>query len=418
MTDLKLQPVRGTRDILGEDMLLHNHIVATARSISQVYNYKEISTPIFEFSEVFHRSIGEETDIISKETYTFLDREKTSITLRPEFTAGIVRALISNGLVQSIPLKFFSTGPVFRHERPQKCRYRQFNQLNFELMGPQEPISDAEIIMLALDLMQGIGLKDNIIVEINSLGDAQSRSTYRQKLVEYLEKYQSSLSQESKVRLTKNPLRILDSKDEGDRKILVEAPTIEGTMTDTAKGFFATVLETLENYGVQYKVNRKLVRGLDYYTHTVFEFTTEMLGSQGTVLAGGRYDGLVEIMGGSPTPAIGFAAGVERLAELMKANSFKPPLGKTFYLLPIGINAEKEAMLIAHQLRQASLVVEMDFSGNVSKRMKRANKINSTAVILFGDEELKQSVFKVKDMASGHEMLVEKSNLINTLSKI
>ncbi len=415
---LNLQPVRGTKDVYGKDGEFFNYIIATARRISQNYNFQEIITPIFEFSEVFHRSIGEATDIISKETYTFIDRDKDSLTLRPEFTAGVIRAFISNGLTQSIPLKFFSAGPTFRHERPQKGRYRQFNQLNCEFIGAKEPLSDVEVIVLATDILKSLKLDKSATLELNTVGDVESRKIYRERLVTYLSKYKDELSETSKERLIKNPLRILDSKDAGDRKILTDAPLITASLTDAAKAFFDGVLKGLAEMKVSYKINPKLFRGLDYYTHTVFEFTTDQLGSQGTILAGGRYDGLVSHMGGPQVPAVGFASGVERLMELMKENKFELPASKLISMIPIGAKAEAKAMTLAHILRSQDLNIEYNFTADLGKRMKHANKIGAQAVIIFGDDELKQHKFKVKNMTSGEEVFCNEAEIVAVLHGI
>ena len=400
----KLQPVRGTRDVWGQEIEYFSHVINTAKQIANRYNFGELITPIFENSEVFHRSIGETTDIISKETYTFLDRDKDSLTLRPEFTAGVVRAFISNGLTQTLPAKFFSAGPIFRHERPQKCRYRQFNQINFEFIGSKEYRADVELIMAGCDLLKALKLYDNITLEINTIGDLESRVNYREKLVAYLSKYKEELSDVSKERLEKNPMRILDSKDENDRRIIKDAPSIDSCLTDEAKAFFENVKNGLNDLGVKFKVNPKLVRGLDYYCHTVFEFITTELGSQGTVLAGGRYDGLISLMGGPATPAVGFAAGVERLAELMLQNKTELPKSKVIALIPIGQKAEDHAMSLAHALRAQGCAIEYNFTSDISKRMKHANRISASHTLIFGDDELAQNVYKLKDMNSGAEL--------------
>jgi histidyl-tRNA synthetase len=410
-----LQPVRGTRDILGADIELQNIVTSTAKEWANKYNFKEFSTPIFEFSDVFHRTLGDTSDIVSKETYTFLDREKTSITLRPEFTAGIVRALISNGLTQSLPQKLYSWGPVFRHERPQKARYRQFNQINFEYIGAKNPFCDVELIAIAHHILKSLGLAQHVALEINSLGDLESRNNYRTALSSFLDKYKNDLSEDSKMRLEKNPLRILDSKDANDHKILANAPKIADHFTDSAKQFFERVLAGLTELGIEYKLNSKLVRGLDYYTHTVFEFTTQLLGSQGTVLAGGRYNGLVELMGGPSIPAVGFAAGVERLYELMKALEYKLLTEKVVSLIPIGERAEKEALKIARMLREKNICVDLEYAGNIGKMMKRADKISATHAIIFGDDELKAGNIKVKNLKDGTENIVAISELFSSL---
>ncbi|MFA6022337.1 MAG: histidine--tRNA ligase, partial [Rhodospirillales bacterium] len=313
-----LQPVRGTHDLLPEDSRRHRFVEETAFSIAKRYGYGEIVTPIFEFTEVFSRTLGETSDVVTKEMYTFADRSGDSITLRPEGTAGVARAFISGGLTQSLPLKVMYRGPMFRHERPQKGRLRQFHQVGCELLGVEGPQADIEVISMAWRILQGLGLGDKVQLEINSLGDAESRAAYRSALIAYLEPMRLTLSEESQARLEKNPLRVLDSKDEEDKRVVAQAPVMSDCMTPAAKEFFDQVINGLTALGIPFVINPKLVRGLDYYCHTAFEFTTTALGAQGTVLAGGRYDGLIGQMGGPATPGIGWAAGVERLAMLVE----------------------------------------------------------------------------------------------------
>lgn len=312
-----LQPIRGTRDILGEDQRRHTHVVSCARATAATYGFDEWATPIFEDTRVFARTLGDTSDVVTKEMYTFADRGGDSLTLRPENTAGICRALVTNGLTQALPQKVFYAGPMFRYERPQKGRYRQFTQIGAELIGPAEPLADAEIIALGWDILTRLGLAADVLLELNTLGDAASRDAYRAALVAHFMAHRDALSQDSRDRLDKNPLRILDSKDEADRALVSAAPTIEAYLTDNAASFYAGVKSCLQNLGVPFRENPRIVRGLDYYSHTAFEFVTTRLGAQGTVMAGGRYDGLVAEMGGPPTPAVGWAAGVERLAMLL-----------------------------------------------------------------------------------------------------
>ena len=300
-----LQPVRGTHDILPEESRKRRFITDTAFGIAERYGYGEVSTPIFEFSDVFHRTLGDSSDVVSKETYSFEDRGGESLTLRPEFTAGVVRAFLSNGLQQNLPCRFAYHGPAFRYERPQKGRQRQFHQVGMECIGVADPLADIEAIALAWDVLNALDLGDAVVLELNSLGDAKSRAAYREALVAYFTKHQDKLSADSQTRLVKNPLRILDSKNEGDRALIADAPQMQDSFTDEAKGIFAKVTTGLEALGIPYAHNQRLVRGLDYYTHTVFEFTCDRLGAQGTLLAGGRYDGLVEMMGGQPTAGVG-----------------------------------------------------------------------------------------------------------------
>ncbi|MDA0781669.1 MAG: histidine--tRNA ligase [Rickettsiales bacterium] len=411
----KLQPVRGTKDILSDEFRVFSHVQNTARKVSSLYGFKEISTPIFEFTEVFAKTLGEESDVVGKEMYIFEDRGGESITLRPEFTAGIARAFISGGLTNQLPLKLFSTGPLFRYERPQKGRQRQFHQINFEMLGVADYTSDVEVISMAAHILEALGVSDKIKLEINSLGDKESREKYRDALVDYLNDYKNELSDDSKIRLEKNPMRILDSKDEGDKKIVENAPSISEYYSNEAAEFFANVKSGLESPGVNYSVNSRLVRGLDYYCHTAFEFTTDALGSQNAVLAGGRYDGLISMMGGADTPAVGFAGGVERLVALFGKEI---PDIRPVVLIPIGENAEKQAALLAGVLRKEGIYIELGYSGNVKKRMKRANGMNAKAAVIFGDDEIKNKVAKVKDFDSGEEVDISVDKLVDKVRAI
>lgn len=415
---MKLQPVRGTKDYLGTEAEVQEYVISMAQQIASCYNYQQLTLPIFEFSDVFHRTLGETSDIVSKETYTFLDRDNTSITLRPEFTAGVVRSIISNGLTQSLPLKFFSSGPIFRYERPQKGRYRQFQQINCEFFGSKEHNSDVEVIALAHQILSWLGLSEFIRLEINSLGDPESRKSYRDKVFEYFSKFENELSEDSKVRLHKNPLRILDSKDPADIKLKAGAPKMLDSFNQGSQDYFSAVLKGLDELGIKYVVNNNIVRGLDYYTHTVFEFITDELGSQGTVLGGGRYDGLVELMGGPSIPAIGFAAGVERLAEMIIAKDLFKKRNLIFALIPIGEKAEVEALKLSKLLRDKGFKVELDYERNTSKRFKRADKINAKAAIIFGDDELNQGVYKIKELASGEETTTHKAEIIEAVREL
>jgi histidyl-tRNA synthetase len=394
----KMQPVRGVRDILGNEIKSFNKIVDAARSLSGLYNYQEIALPIFEFTEIFHRTLGETSDVVSKETYTFIDRDTTSITLRPEFTAGIVRSVISNGLTQSLPIRYFSYGPVFRHERPQKARYRQFNQINIENIGIADYTADVETIVLATQILKSIGVYDKVRLEFSSIGDPASRAKYRELLVSYFSKYMSDLSEDSKNRLEKNPLRILDSKDEGDKKLVAGAPSIYESLNDDSMRRFESIQNSLSELGVEYKLNPKLVRGLDYYTHTVFEFITDSLGSQGTVLAGGRYDGLFETMGGPSIPAVGFASGIERLCELMSATQDN---GELICLIPVGESALSYAPVLAQKLRNQGKRVDYWYHNNVGKQIQKADKMGASYVVVFGDNELSSQKFQMKNMKTG-----------------
>ncbi len=409
-----LQPVRGTRDILPEEMLRHRQVEQTAFEIAARYGFDEISTPIFEFTEVFSRTLGDTSDIVTKEMYTFDDRGGDSITLRPECTAGIARAVMSNGLAQHLPLKVFCRGPMFRYERPQKGRQRQFHQVDVEVLGVAQPLADVEIIALGAHILEALGVGEKVTLELNTLGDDASRNVYRKTLVDYLTEHRDRLSDDGVQRLARNPLRIFDSKDESDRAVVVGAPLLTDSLNDASRKFFDAVCEGLQAAGIAYRLNPHLVRGLDYYCHTAFEFTTEALGAQGAVLAGGRYDGLMEKMGGPPTPATGWAAGVERLAMLIEepARTVRP-----IAVVPIGDGPHLGAFGLAQRLRRAGFTVELGFSGTLGKRLKRANRINACAAVLLGEDELTRDAATVRDMDSGEQTDVPLASLETHLAR-
>jgi len=413
----KLQPVRGTHDILPEEAHKRRVIEAALMRVAESYNYGQIETPIFEFSDVFHRTLGDTSDVVTKETYTFKDRGDESITLRPEFTASVVRAFISSGLIQDLPQKYFYHGPAFRYERPQKGRLRQFHQFGAELLGVSESIADIEMIALAAHCLEALGLKNHVKLELNSLGDTESRAAYRSALVTYFNDHKNNLSDDSKIRLEKNPLRILDSKDEGDRKIIGSAPAMHAHFNAAATDFFAQVQEALTALSIPYTLNPKLVRGLDYYSHTVFEFTTDQLGSQGTVLAGGRYDGLVALMGGPDIAGVGFAAGIERLLALIETTnpSLFIPQRKPVAVIPVDDAQEKEALLLTQHLRHQGVTCELLTRGNMGKKMKKAEKMGAKAVVILGEEEVKSGQLTVKWMDSGTQSQMPKNELVEKL---
>ena len=412
-----LQPVRGTHDLLPDVFAQHQFVAITAQKIASLYGFKPMDTPIFEFSDVFHRAVGETSDIVSKETYSFTDRGGESLTLRPEFTAAIVRAFISNGLQQLAPFKCFYHGPAFRYERPQKGRQRQFHQIGCELLGAAVPAADVEMIALAAHTLRVLGLGESITLEINSLGDAESRAAYRDALVAYLSQHADKLSDDSRVRLEKNPLRILDSKDAGDRAIIANAPTLHDYFNETSREFFANVQAGLTALGIAFRVSSALVRGLDYYSHTVFEFTTDQLGAQGTVLAGGRYNDLVKLMGGSDTACIGFAAGVERLVALREAAGLRDAADTAprVAVIPMQESAEAECWSIAHMLRNAGISVAMDYAGKAKKRFERADKYGATFAVMVGDEELANGTATVKNLKTGAQETILRNDLITKL---
>ena len=410
----KLQPVRGTRDLVGEDSRAHLHVIDTARVAAGRYGYQPIETPVFEFTDVFQRTLGETSDIVTKEMYTFEDKGGDSLTLRPEGTAGIARAVLSGGFQNELPLKWYYAGPMFRHERPQKGRLRQFHQIGVELIGVVEPIGDVEVIALAAETLDALGVLPATTLELNTLGDDESRDAYREALVAYLEGFRDRLSEDSKQRLERNPLRILDSKNNDDRAIIADAPSFNDYLTSDAQAFFDAVRGGLENLGIAYEINPRLVRGLDYYCHTAFEFTTEQLGAQGTVLAGGRYDGLIEMMGGQPTPGVGWAAGIERLSMLTGPAPAGP---RSITVIGIGVAGEKAALSVAQDLRQSGFTVELNYRGGLKRGLRRANKIGAAAAVFLGDDELARDGATVRNLDDGSQTDVSLAQLKDYLAE-
>lgn len=413
----KLQRVRGTRDIMPEENNIFRFVEGCAYSTALLYGYGEIETPIFEFSEVFHRILGETSDVVNKETYTFLDRGGESITLRPEGTAGVARAFVSEGLAQNLPLKFYYTGPMFRYERPQKGRYRQFNQVGVECLGLETPLADVECLALAWEVLKKIGLSEKCKLEINTLGDPESRAIYREALIKYFSQYKEQLSADSQVRLEKNPLRILDSKDENDRKLIAGAPSLADHLNETSRSFFAQVIAGIEKLEIPYEINPRLVRGLDYYCHTVFEFTTTELGAQGTVLAGGRYDGLIETMGGPKTPGVGWAAGIERLSELTPKEKVadNSPL---IALVGADATGELESLKLAQELRALGLKVENILNGKMAKKMQKAAKIGSHFALILGSQEVENKQVTIKNLTTGEQKTLKRFEITKNTFKI
>jgi histidyl-tRNA synthetase len=397
------QPVRGTQSLLGEEADRFAAVVAAFDRVRRLFGFKRIEMPVIEPTAVFARSLGETTDVVSKEMYSFEDRSGDAITLRPEFTAGIARAYLSEGWQQYAPLKVATHGPAFRYERPQKGRFRQFHQLDAEILGAGEPSADVEAIAFGAQLLDQLGLGDKAVLKLNTLGDPATRTAWRDALLEHFRGREADLSPESRERLERNPLRILDSKAHGDWPIVDAAPAIDDFLTSEAADFFAAVTAGLDAAGVRWERAPRLVRGLDYYRHTAFEFMTDSLGSQGTVLAGGRYDGLFEALGGPPTPAIGWAAGIERLAMMIDAPESDRP---DAVLVPLGADAERTAWGLLARLRGNGIASEISVRGNAKKRMARAAASGARVAIIVGDQELELGAAQVKDLASGEQRAV------------
>jgi len=372
------QAVRGTQDMLGDFADRFQHVVDTFDRVRRLYGFKRVEVPVIEPTAVFARSLGETTDVVSKEMYSFEDRGGESVTLRPEFTAGIARAYITNGWQQFAPLKVATHGPLFRYERPQKGRYRQFHQLDAEVLGSDSPLADAELLVFADQLLKELGISEGVTLTLNTLGDAASRDAWRAALVQHFMGHRGDLSEDSLARLDKNPLRILDSKDPRDRPVADSAPDIDAFLTSEAQDFFGAVTAGLDAAGVAWERNARLVRGLDYYRHTAFEFVTDRLGAQGTVLGGGRYDGLIEALGGPPTAAVGWAAGIERLAMLVDG---LPSSGISLAVIPDAPEFEADAASISQSLRQSGIAVVNAFAGKAKRRVELAKRAGVDAIL-------------------------------------
>jgi len=372
------RPIRGTQDMLGEQARRFGHVVDTFDRVRRLYGFGRVEVPVFEATAVFARSLGETTDVVSKEMYTFEDRGGDSLTLRPEFTAGISRAFLTEGWQQHMPLKVATHGPLFRYERPQKGRFRQFHQLDAEIIGAGEPLADVELLCFADQLLRELGISDGVTLTLNTLGDAETRDAWRAALIAHFSAHRDALSEDSVDRLDKNPLRILDSKDPRDRPIADAAPEIDAYLSAEAGAFFEAVTKGLDAAGVAWTRNARLVRGLDYYRHTAFEFITDRLGAQGTVLGGGRYDGLIEALGGPHTPAVGWAAGIERLAMMIEAPEREAPV--------VIMAVEDDRLLDAGYralaaLRRAGISAEVVATGSPRKRYDKAAKVPAKVLV-------------------------------------
>jgi histidyl-tRNA synthetase len=408
-----IQALRGTRDILPEEVGYWQFIEATVKEILGRAVYQEIRVPIFEQTALFERGIGEATDVVGKEMYTFSSRGDQSITLRPEGTAGVVRAYIQNKLhAQGGVQRLWYTGPMFRYERPQAGRQRQFHQVGLELIGCDAPRADAEVIALATDILQTLGLK-NLELDINSVGNGEDRAQYREALVSYLELYQNDLDKDSQDRLTRNPLRILDSKDPKTQEIAQNAPKITEHLSTASKKHFDTVLQLLSDLQIKYQINHCLVRGLDYYTHTAFEIKSADLGAQATVCGGGRYDGLVKELGGPETQAVGWAIGMERLVLLLQQINSTFVNSPDLYIVSRGEVAEAQGLLLAQKLRSLNLGVELDLSGSAfGKQFKRADRSGAVACLIIGDTEAANNTVNLKWLASGEQQAIAQDDLL------
>ena len=417
-----IQAVRGMNDILPEDSPLWRHIESTVRSVVDAYGFDEIRFPIVEKTDLFKRTIGEVTDIVEKEMYTFEDRNGDSLTLRPEGTAGCVRAGIERGLLFNQIRRLWYTGPMFRHERPQKGRYRQFHQIGVEVFGLNGPDIDAELILMSARFWRLLGIED-VTLQLNSLGTADARAAYRGILTEYLKENFQVLDEEARRRLDSNPLRILDSKNPEMQPMIEAAPKLMEHLDDESRDHFEALKATLDAAGLDYEVNQRLVRGLDYYSKTVFEWVTDRLGAQGTVCAGGRYDGLVGQLGGKPTPAVGFAMGVERLVAMLQEGGVEPPsLAPHAYLMTMGDKAQAAGMVLAERLRDENPGLRLMThcgGGGFKGQMKKADKSGARVALILGDEELEGGTIAVKDLrGEGGQQTLEQGKLADHLGTL
>ena len=410
-----LTSLRGMHDLLPEQMARHRFVIDQALTIAQRFGFQEIETPILEPLAVFQRTLGETSDIVTKEMYQFEDKNGEAVTLRPENTASVMRAFTNHGLAQSIPVKFFYAGAMFRYERPQKGRLRQFHQIGIELIGPSSPQADIEVIACGDLVLKTLGLKDGITLELNSLGNPESRADYRAALITYFSRYQQDLSEESRQRLHRNPMRILDSKQAEDKEIVQNAPQFTDYLDSESQQFFDQVQNGLQKLNIPYRHNDKLVRGLDYYGHTAFEFVSDALGAQATVMGGGRYDGLADYMNFPSMPAVGWAAGIERLAMLIDA---PPAPQRPIAMIPLGEAAEVEALSLAMKLREQGFYVEAGYSGSMTKRLKQANRMQARLALIMGDEELAQKKIIIRNLDAGDQIEVAYDEIMVKLHEI
>ncbi|HBZ17410.1 histidine--tRNA ligase [Pantoea sp. NPDC088449] len=415
-----IQAIRGMNDYLPADTAIWQRIEGTLKQVLASYGFSEIRLPIVEHTPLFSRAIGEVTDVVEKEMYTFEDRNGESLTLRPEGTAGCVRAGIEHGLLYNQEQRLWYVGPMFRYERPQKGRYRQFHQIGAEVFGLQGPDIDAELIMMTARWWKALGIADHVELELNSIGSLEARADYRNALVAFLEQHKEALDEDCKRRMYTNPLRVLDSKNPDIQTLLNDAPTLGEFLDQDSREHFSGLCALLDDAGIKYRVNQRLVRGLDYYNRTVFEWVTSSLGSQGTVCAGGRYDGLVEQLGGRATPAVGFAMGLERLVLLVQAVNpeFEPTRIVDVYVIASGQGVQSAAMQLAEKLRDAEPALKLmtNFGGgNFKKQFARADKWGARIALVLGEDEVKAGQVVVKDLRTGDQQTLAQSDAAATL---
>ncbi len=410
---MKIQPVRGTHDLYGKDLLKFRKAEALVRKLSEIYDFDEIITPIFESTELFKKPLGEQSDVVLKEMYTFGDRNDSSLTLRPEHTTPVIRSAISNSLLNKLPQRFYSIGPAFRRERPQKGRYRQFNQINFEILGTNDVVADLELILLADKILKDLFPEKEIDLNINSLGDKNTLKIFKEKLGDYFEKYKNDLSDESQSKIKTNPIRILDSKNIKDKNINENAPKISDFYSNEAINKFMNIQDLLSSANIKYKINNSLVRGLDYYCHTVFEFKTNDLGAQDTLIGGGRYDGLVKILGGPDIPGVGWAGGLERIMMLMQEPQL---IDNKIYVIIIDEKFKDYGVRLIKKLREEGIHIHFDYKYNLKKSLSLANQKGSKYAIIIGESEVKENFYTIKYLQNGTQEKVPFEKIIKVLN--
>ena len=405
---MKLRPVRGTHDLYGNNIKKYNNIFQTVSELAKLFSFSEIQTPIFEFSNLFLKPLGEQSDVVLKEMYTFKDRNDELLTLRPEYTTPMIRSALTNNLMDDLPLKVYGIGPMFRRERPQKGRYRQFNQINFEVFGSNNFMVDLELIILAYEILKKLLPSKNLILNLNSLGTSQNLIDYKDKLKKFFNDNKSKLSQESYEKINSNPLRILDSKQETDIELSSKAPSINEFLSNETKHHFEELKKGLEFHSIKYIENHKLVRGLDYYCSTVFEFKANNLGSQDTILGGGRYDGLIKTLGGPDIPGMGWAAGIERISMLM--NNIKD----NSKILHIAINDEKfknHLLKLIKNLKENNIKFYWNYKYNLKKSLQKANREKITNIIIIGENEYNNDFYTLKRLDKGNQFEIKLNDL-------
>tara|TARA_Y100000590_G_C15744847_1_gene1021587 strand:+ start:3978 stop:5216 length:1239 start_codon:yes stop_codon:yes gene_type:complete len=409
---MKIKSIRGTHDLFGSELEKYNIIKKNINAIAKIYNFNEIITPIFENTELFSKPLGEQSDVVLKQMYTFLDKNGDSITLRPEYTTPMIRAAISNNLLLSLPCKIFGIGPMFRRERPQKGRYRQFNQINFENFGTDDTFAEVELILIAVNFINQLIPNNNFRLNINSLGDSNTLDLYKKELSKFLNKNKKKLSLDSQTKIDSNPIRVLDTKHKEDRGVISKAPSMINFLSESALKKYENVKKYLKEFNIEYKEDFSLVRGLDYYCHTVFEIKTNSLGSQDTLIGGGRYDGLIKTLGGNNIPGVGWAGGVERIMMLMKLTKEN---NLTVHFAILNEKFKDYALKAYKILIENDISVYWNFKYNLKKSLSKSNELNASFVIIVGDEEYKNKKYTVKNLKTGNQNLVKIKELIKLI---